>query len=237
MTQQNIHKEGDPNTKRWAAIYLMRDMCAKGESPEAICAAIYATRRYKSYNEVVNRYYNWAIKEGCYGVEGCAEHPPQLRRQSRGIRMNLRQTAADIMKANADRPMGEVLPLIAAAIKRSKGEARSYYRWIVTHDRAPGVLQAGWIVFSSPYETPRSCVEAIAMLRENLGSANSDPDVVDQLLRDLSNFDAMSQPGNSYKLKMNNRCMSQKALDLMSRCSSFDQWNEQTTNEHSTPMK
>ena len=69
------------------------------------------------------------------------------------------------------------------------------------------------------------------MLRENLGSANSDPDVVDQLMRDLSNFDAMSQPGNSYKLKMKNRCISQKALDLMSRCSSFDQWHEQTTNE------
>lgn len=150
--------------------------------------------------------------------------------------MSMRQTAIDVMKANAARPMGEVLPLIAAAIKRSIGEARRYYRWIVTHDRAPGVLQAGWIVFSSPYETPRSCAEAIAMLRENLGSANSDPDVVDQLMRDLSNFDAMSQPGNSYKLKMKNRCISQKALDLMSRCSSFDQWHEQTTNEHSTPI-
>ena len=74
------------------------------------------------------------------------------------------------------------------------------------------------------------------MLRENLGSANSDPDVVDQLMRDLSNFDAMSQTGNSYKLKMNNRWVSQKAFDLMSRCSSFDKWQEQTTNEHSTPI-
>ena len=57
--------------------------------------------------------------------------------------MSMRQTAIDVMKANAARPMGEVLPLIAAAIKRSIGEARRYYRWIVTHDRAPGVLQAG----------------------------------------------------------------------------------------------
>ena len=67
-------------------------------------------------------------------------------------RQSMRQTAIDVMKANPDRPMGEVLPLIAAAVKRSIGEARKFYRWIVTHDRAPGVLQSGWRVFSSPYQ-------------------------------------------------------------------------------------
>ena len=74
------------------------------------------------------------------------------------------------------------------------------------------------------------------MLRRNLGSRNSDPEVLDQLMRDLSNFDAIGELGDSRKLKMRNRRMSQDAFDLIGRCSSFGHWHKLTTNDHSTPI-
>ena len=46
----------------------------------------------------------------------------------------------------------------------------------------------------------------------------------------------MGELGDSRKLKMRNRRMSQDAFDLMGRCSSFGHWHKLTTNDHSTPI-
>jgi hypothetical protein len=58
-----------------------------------------------------------------------------------------------------------------------------------------------------------------------------------QLIRDLSTFDAIGRTASSATLKAYNRCVSKKAYDWMNRCSSFEEWNEATVNEHSTLVK
>jgi hypothetical protein len=242
MVTRKVDETGRPESKRWTAINLTRNM--KGESPETICEAIFATGLYSYYREVVSGFYNWAIRE--VYVEGYAQHPIPARQQARGPHpretlaagssVNMRQNAIAIMRDNAEQPMAEVLPMIAKANGFSIGKARSYYRYVLTHGLAPGELQAGWTIFSVKYETPRSCEEAVKILRRRLGEPDSDPAVIIQLMRDLSNFAAMGQSGDSYALKMHNTCVSKKALDLMDRCASFGQWHQQTTNEHSTPI-
>jgi hypothetical protein len=229
---KNIDKNGPPGTKRWTAIDLMRKM--KGHSAETICRTIYETSLYESDDEAV-RHYNWAIRE-CY-VEGCAPHPGRARHRTHGAGdKSMRRLAIEIMRRHADKPMVEVLDPIAKAIGRSVGEARSFYRYIVTHGMAPGQLESGWTIFSEKYVKPRTSAEAVEALRRNLASPDSDREVVNQLMRDVSNFEAMDQLGNSYVLKMHNGWVSQKAADLMDRCLSFDDWHELTTNEHSTPV-
>lgn len=49
-----------------------------------------------------------------------------------------RHTAAVVMTENGDRPMNDVLPLIAAAIGVTEGNARGYYIWLVENKFAPG---------------------------------------------------------------------------------------------------
>jgi hypothetical protein len=51
-----------------------------------------------------------------------------------------RSKAIDIMKANADLAMDEVLPLIAAAINGSITEAKAHYKWLCENNYAPGNL-------------------------------------------------------------------------------------------------
>lgn len=53
-----------------------------------------------------------------------------------------RSKAIDIMKANADLAMDEVLPLIAEAINGSINEARAYYKWLCENNYAPGKVSA-----------------------------------------------------------------------------------------------
>ena len=115
--------------------------------------------------------------------------------------------------------------------------ARSFYKFLVTHEMAPGELQSGWQIVTSKYLKPSSQNHAIKLLRDNLGSPGSDPEVIDQLMRDLSNFEAIGQLANSYKLKMLNRRVSRKAVAAMDGCPSFDDWHVLTTNEHSTPVR
>lgn len=52
-----------------------------------------------------------------------------------------RGIAVQIMKDNADKPMHEVLKLIAEANAYTLGDARSYYVWIVKNGYAPGVIE------------------------------------------------------------------------------------------------
>jgi hypothetical protein len=146
--------------------------------------------------------------------------------------MSMRQIAIDIMKAHPDQPKGEVVQLISKSIGRSPGEARSFYDYIVKN----GLAQGEGTVHSLPHEKPRSYLEAIKMLRDHLGVANSNGEAIIQLMRDLSNFDAIGRTATSKTLKRYNRCVSQKAYDWISHCSSFDQWHEATTNEHSAPI-
>lgn len=54
--------------------------------------------------------------------------------------MSKRSDAIAIMSANADKTMSEVVPLIADAINVTEGNAKSYYRYIVEHKLAPGLV-------------------------------------------------------------------------------------------------
>lgn len=51
-----------------------------------------------------------------------------------------RAAAIAVMRAHADKPMADVLPLIQTALGGSKGEARSFYVWLVENGRAPGTV-------------------------------------------------------------------------------------------------
>lgn len=51
-----------------------------------------------------------------------------------------RAMAINIMKANADLPMEEVVDLIARANQDTHNAARAYYRWLVDNDMAPGTV-------------------------------------------------------------------------------------------------
>lgn len=53
-----------------------------------------------------------------------------------------RAMAINIMKANADLPMEEVVDLIARANQDTHNAARAYYRWLVDNDMAPGKVVA-----------------------------------------------------------------------------------------------
>ena len=53
-----------------------------------------------------------------------------------------RAMAINIMKANADLPMEEVVDLIARANQDTHNQARAYYRWLVDNDMAPGKVVA-----------------------------------------------------------------------------------------------
>jgi len=54
--------------------------------------------------------------------------------------MSKRSDAIAIMSANATKSMSEVVTLIADAINVTEGNAKSYYRYIVEHKLAPGVV-------------------------------------------------------------------------------------------------
>lgn len=54
--------------------------------------------------------------------------------------MSKRSDAIAIMSANADKTMSEVVTLIADAINVTEGNAKSYYRYIVEHKLAPGLV-------------------------------------------------------------------------------------------------
>ena len=53
-----------------------------------------------------------------------------------------RQIAIDIMNANSDKPMAEVLVLIAKANGFDVGTARSYYVYLVKNGMAKGTIEA-----------------------------------------------------------------------------------------------
>jgi hypothetical protein len=52
-----------------------------------------------------------------------------------------RNTAIEIMSSNSDKPMAEVLPLIAKANDIDVSAARSYYVWLVNNKLAPGKVE------------------------------------------------------------------------------------------------
>ena len=55
-------------------------------------------------------------------------------------KVSKRSQAVAIMKANADAPMASVVTLIAQTIDVSEANAKSYYRYIVEHKLAPGIV-------------------------------------------------------------------------------------------------
>ena len=55
-------------------------------------------------------------------------------------KVSKRSQAVAIMKANAEAPMASVVTLIAQTIDVSEANAKSYYRYIVEHKLAPGIV-------------------------------------------------------------------------------------------------
>ena len=55
--------------------------------------------------------------------------------------MSKREDAIQVMKANSDKPMSEVVVLIAEKIGVTDANAKSYYKWIVANGKAPGVVE------------------------------------------------------------------------------------------------
>lgn len=55
--------------------------------------------------------------------------------------MSKRSDAITVMKDNANLPMADVVALIADRIGVTDANAKSYYRWIVAHNLAPGVVE------------------------------------------------------------------------------------------------
>ena len=55
--------------------------------------------------------------------------------------MSKRETAINIMKANATLPMADTVKLIAEQIGVTEANAKSYYKWIVANGKAPGVVE------------------------------------------------------------------------------------------------
>jgi hypothetical protein len=143
--------------------------------------------------------------------------------------LTMRQEAIAIMKANPKGPMNTVLELIKRTINRPP---LSYYKFIVRNGLAPG--ENLWDP-EVEYLKPNTPSESIALLRRCLGRLRTD--TVRQVVRDLSNFDAIGRPASSPEVKRYNRCLSQEAFNLMKKCSTFGQWNELVVNEHSTPVK
>lgn len=63
-----------------------------------------------------------------------------------------RQVAIDIMATNADKPMSDVLPLIAEANGITISAARSYYVWIVKNTDTPGIIETKTKAVRAPKE-------------------------------------------------------------------------------------
>lgn len=55
--------------------------------------------------------------------------------------MSKRSDAIRVMKANEGKSMADVVKLIATEISVTEANAKSYYRWIVTHNMAPGTIE------------------------------------------------------------------------------------------------
>ena len=52
-----------------------------------------------------------------------------------------RQIVIEIMTANVDKAMADVVPLIAEALNGNNSVGRHYYKWMVEHNMAPGVVE------------------------------------------------------------------------------------------------
>jgi len=72
----NIDKMPNPSKKRGVAVYIMRRHAEQqtGATPEAICEEIFRMGVFRDYREVVQDFYNWAIRDEW--VKGLKEHPP-----------------------------------------------------------------------------------------------------------------------------------------------------------------
>ncbi len=155
--------------------------------------------------------------------------------------MSMREDTIAVMRAHPGRPASEVIPLVARRTGRSLSYAGGMYNWAVAQGEAPGELRNRRRVYRFKYTTPRDYADARRLLREALTSDPAAPDAVKQLMRDCSNYDAVGDAANgrtvnSGTLKRHNTLVSMRARALMSRCGSFKEWDEQTWNEHSTPV-
>ena len=67
-----------------------------------------------------------------------------------------RQTAIDIMKANEGKAYADVINLISEAIAVPAASAKSYYKWIVEHNLAPGKVEKTARAPRTPSDKPKA---------------------------------------------------------------------------------
>jgi hypothetical protein len=91
-----------------------------------------------------------------------------------------RQVAIDIMATNADKPMADVLPLIAEANGITISAARSYYVWIVKNTDTPGIIETKTKTVRAPKEKVvkvKTKKEAVAKIKEGIPSSKEEKPV------------------------------------------------------------
>jgi len=127
-------------TKRSVAIALMNEH--KDKPMAEVCALI--GKANDVTDAAARSYYRYLVENKmAEGVVVKSERKPGEPRKAGEYEVrptSKRAKAIEVMKANADKPMAEVLPLIAAAAGVPDSNARSYYRYLSENGFAPGVV-------------------------------------------------------------------------------------------------
>lgn len=96
-----------------------------------------------------------------------------------------RQIAIDIMATNADKPMSDVLPLIAEANGITISAARSYYVWIVKNTDTPGIIETKTKTVRAPKEKAVKKVktkkEAVAKVKAEKPVETKSPEEIERI--------------------------------------------------------
>lgn len=95
-----------------------------------------------------------------------------------------RQVAIDIMATNADKPMADVLPLIAEANGITISAARSYYVWIVKNTDTPGIIETKTKTVRAPKEKVvkvKTKREAVAKVKAEKPVETKSPEEIERI--------------------------------------------------------
>lgn len=98
--------------------------------------------------------------------------------------MSKRSDAIRVMKANEGKPMADVVKLIAEQISVTEANAKSYYRYIVQHNLAPGAVEKTTRVSTKAPKTPK-----VKMVKVPKPKVQGDkPKVTDKTVEELEDI-------------------------------------------------
>jgi hypothetical protein len=127
-------------TKRGTAILIMKEN--EGKPMAEVLPLI--SKALDVNNTAARSYYSWIVENGKGpGVVVKTERTPGEPKKAGEyeVRANSKRAKAiGVMKANEDKAMDVVLPLIMAEIGVDASQARSYYRYLSENGFAPGVV-------------------------------------------------------------------------------------------------